>query len=200
MTVLKKSGLWMRLMDSRWTVGVWMLCWQCSLLVLPGIGAGAEPRPRHPGSESARSAGVKQPAKTQRIRVHGGYRVDSVTEVPGSKQSAEAAATSYYVISLKALSEKTQPQLLRLETEHVHLQIRVGLEAQIEAWMASEPKSKDLAWEAQEIRVQLPNPMPNQIQAVWMVSRKLESLVRAQKNNGPSYLQRHHPSNDYLVF
>lgn len=114
------------------------------------------------------------------LRVGGDYKVEKIEKV----------SDRTFVVEFHSVTATGKYDVLRLESDHVHVAVKVGQTLRLSAEILAD---KGREAEVSQVVLFLPNPQGHV--PVWLLSNK----VPAGELRGSKYLEMHSPLNDYVV-
>lgn len=122
---------------------------------------------------------VSAVAHAEPLRVGGDYKVTAIDKRDGA-----------FVVEFKSTVPSGKYDVLRLESDHVHVAVKVGQEIRLSAEILSE---KGNAAEVSQMVIFLPSVQGHV--PVWLLSNK----APASAHPSSKYLEMHNPLNDYVI-
>ena len=119
-------------------------------------------------------------AAAEPLRVGGDYKVVSIDRV---KSGA-------FVVAFKSVVPSGKYDVLRLESDHVHVAVKVGQQIRLSAEILTE---KGDTAEVSQMVIFLPSVQGHV--PVWLLSNK----APASEHPSSKYLEMHNPLNDYVI-
>lgn len=119
-------------------------------------------------------------ADVEPLRVGGDYKVTSVEKVRDGA----------FVVEFNSTTPSGKYDVLRLESDHVHVAVKVGQQIRLSAEILSE---KGNTAEVSQMVIFLPSAQGHV--PVWLLSKK----APAQDHPAAKYIEMHNPLNDYVI-
>ncbi len=119
-------------------------------------------------------------ARAEPLRVGGDYKVTAVDKVRDGA----------FVLEFTSTAPSGKYDVLRLESDHVHVAVKVGQQIRLSAEILTE---KGNSAEVSQMVIFLPSIQGHV--PVWLLSNK----APAQDHPSSRYLEMHNPLNDYVI-
>ena len=114
------------------------------------------------------------------LRIGGDYKVSAVDRAKGGA----------FIVEFKSIAPNGKYDVLRLESDHVHVAVKVGQQIRLSAEILSETGATA---EVSQMVIFLPSVQGHV--PVWLLSNK----APASEHPSSKYLEMHNPLNDYVI-